>query len=154
MPQKTKQQAKMANRRRQVASLYLRGHTQQQIADQLDVTQATISKDVNWLLQQWREEHQHETDLRVAKHLEELTAMRREAWDTLPEGKERIEALLKIQDRETKLLGLDSPKRHDIGLALSPEVQAMAQQLGINKADIVREFEALIRSEAERVNSS
>ena len=45
-------------------------------------------------------------------------------------------------------------ERHDIGLALSPEVQAMAQQLGINKADIVREFEALIRSEAERVNSS
>ena len=45
-------------------------------------------------------------------------------------------------------------ERHDIGLALSPEVQAMAQQLGINKADIVREFEALIRAEAERVNSS
>lgn len=45
-------------------------------------------------------------------------------------------------------------ERHDIGLALSPEVQAMAQQLGINKADIVREFEALIRAEAERVNST
>ena len=45
-------------------------------------------------------------------------------------------------------------ERHDIGLALSPEVQAMTQQLGINKQDIVREFEALIRAEAERVTNN
>ena len=55
---------------------------------------------------------------------------------------------------KTKFKERGYTERHDIGLALSPEVQAMAQQLGINKADIVREFEALIRAEAERVNSS
>ena len=44
-------------------------------------------------------------------------------------------------------------ERHDIGLALSPETMAMASKLGISKQDIVREFEALIRAEAERVNS-
>ena len=44
-------------------------------------------------------------------------------------------------------------ERHDIGLALSPETMAMAAKLGISKQDIVREFEALIRAEAERVNS-
>lgn len=45
-------------------------------------------------------------------------------------------------------------ERHDIGLQLSPEATALAKQLGIDKADIVREFEALIRAEAERVNST
>lgn len=114
MPRNTQRQAQITERRRNVASLYLRGHTQQQIADVLQVSQPTVSNDVNWLLAQWRDEHQHETDLRVAKHLEELAAMRRDAWELVPEGKERIDALLKIQDRETRLLGLDSPKRQQV----------------------------------------
>ena len=54
---------------------------------------------------------------------------------------------------KTKFKERGYTERHDIGLALSPETMAMASKLGISKQDIVREFEALIRAEAERVNS-
>ena len=54
---------------------------------------------------------------------------------------------------KTKFKERGYTERHDIGLALSPETMAMANKLGISKQDIVREFEALIRAEAERVNS-
>ena len=53
---------------------------------------------------------------------------------------------------KTKFKERGYTERHDIGLALSPETMAMASKLGISKQDIVREFEALIRAEAERVN--
>lgn len=53
---------------------------------------------------------------------------------------------------KTKFKERGYTERHDIGLALSPETMAMAAKLGISKQDIVREFEALIRAEAERVN--
>ena len=53
---------------------------------------------------------------------------------------------------KTKFKERGYTERHDIGLALSPETMAMANKLGISKQDIVREFEALIRAEAERVS--
>ena len=45
-------------------------------------------------------------------------------------------------------------ERHDIGLAISPDTLKLANELGISESDIVREFEALIRAEAEKISDS
>lgn len=45
-------------------------------------------------------------------------------------------------------------ERHDIGLAISPDTLKLANELGISESDIVREFEALIRAEAEKISNS
>lgn len=45
-------------------------------------------------------------------------------------------------------------ERHDIGLAISPDTMKLANELGISESDIVREFEALIRAEAEKISNS
>ena len=45
-------------------------------------------------------------------------------------------------------------ERHDIGLAVSPDTLKLANELGISESDIVREFEALIRAEAEKISNS
>lgn len=42
-------------------------------------------------------------------------------------------------------------ERHEIGLALSAEVTHLVSQLGIDKQDVLREFEALVREEAKRL---
>jgi hypothetical protein len=55
---------------------------------------------------------------------------------------------------KTKFKNRGYTERHEhVGLALSPDIMQLAEQIGINKSDIVREFEALIRAEAEKANS-
>ena len=56
---------------------------------------------------------------------------------------------------KTKFKNRGYTERHEhVGLALSPDIMQLAEQIGINKSDIVREFEALIRAEADKVNNS
>ena len=56
---------------------------------------------------------------------------------------------------KTKFKNRGYIERHEhVGLALSPDIMQLAEQIGINKSDIVREFEALIRAEADKVNNS
>ena len=45
-------------------------------------------------------------------------------------------------------------ERHDIGLSVSPDTLKLANELGISESDIVREFEALIRAEAEKISNN
>lgn len=117
-------------RRKEVARLYLKGYTQQQIADQLDVSRVTINRDVQSVLAQWREETNHDTSERVAKQAMELADMRLRAWSAyqkaVGEGKDAekrprterelnaLALLLRIQEREAKLYGLDAPSRTEV----------------------------------------
>ena len=122
----------IVKRRREVARLYLKGYTQQQIADQLEVSRVTINRDVQAVLAQWQEETSHDTSERVAKQAMELADMRLRAWsayqkavgeskDGQAEKRPRTERelnalalLLRIQEREAKLYGLDAPTRTEV----------------------------------------
>ena len=122
----------MQKRRKEVASLYLKGYTQQQIADKLEVSRQTINGDVQAVLAQWREETSHAMSERVAKQAMQLEDMRLRAWTAYTKavaenrdgqsekrsrGEKELNALallLRIQEREAKLYGLDAPNRTEV----------------------------------------
>ena len=122
----------MQKRRKEVASLYLKGYTQQQIADKLEVSRQTINGDVQAVLAQWREETSHAMSERVAKQAMQLEDMRLRAWtaytkavaenrdgqsEKRPRSEKELNAialLLRIQEREAKLYGLDAPNRTEV----------------------------------------
>ena len=122
----------MQKRRKEVANLYLKGYTQQQIADKLEVSRQTINGDVQAVLAQWRDETSHDMSERVAKQAMELADMRLRAWSAYqkavgenrdgqsekrPRSEKELNALallLRIQERESKLYGLDAPSRTEV----------------------------------------
>ena len=74
-------QREIDERRRRVSELYLRAVRQVDIADELDVTQGTISTDIAWLRKQWREEFLHNVDERVSDELARIDELERVAWE-------------------------------------------------------------------------
>lgn len=72
--------AAIDHRRQQVAALYLQGWKQAEIARHLDVAQATVCNDVEFLCRQWRASAQRDIALAVGMELEKLERLMREAW--------------------------------------------------------------------------
>ena len=70
--QKSKKQAEIAERRRLVASLYLRHVHQADIARELGVDQATVSRDITALKEDWRAQALSDVQDRVRRELAEL----------------------------------------------------------------------------------
>lgn len=128
MPNKrsTKTTVKTQERRKEVAKLYLRGVSQTEIAERLGVVQSTISKDVSALLEQWKATQERTIDDAVTRQLEELKQIISTAWQCLFQSESDdakakwLDVIMKAQDRESKLLGLDAPKRTDVTTAGEP----------------------------------
>lgn len=64
-----------------VAELRLKGWSQQQIADYLEVDQSTVSRDLKALEQQWKETALRDFALDRAMTLEKLRLAEKEYWD-------------------------------------------------------------------------
>jgi hypothetical protein len=71
----------ISDRRAKVAELYLRGVRQTQIAADLDVNQATISRDLAALRDEWLQSALVDLDQFKAKELAKIDELEREAWD-------------------------------------------------------------------------
>lgn len=116
MPHNPRPKIKIDERRKKVAALYLRGYNQQTIADQFGVSQATISNDIKALLKTWREKRETDVEDAVTRQVEELRLIREKAWGQWRSTNDVrwLDTVMKAQDRESKLLGLDAPKRTDV----------------------------------------
>lgn len=78
-----KQQGKtlaIAKRREQVAELYLRGFSQCAIAEQLQVSQPTISLDIKSIHTEWKASAVRDHDALLEKELRKIDRLEREAW--------------------------------------------------------------------------
>jgi transposase len=131
------------NRRQQVSDKYLRGMPQMQIADELGVNQATISRDLAELRKEWLERSINHIDQKKAIELAKLDRLEVtfwEAWElslkdvetiteevggkygpkttTRREGQSGnpafLEGVLKCINKRCELLGLDAPKRTEL----------------------------------------
>ena len=69
-------------RREKVASMYLSARTQNEIAIQLEVTQATVSTDLKALQKQWQANALQSIDKIKAKELAAIDRLEREYWDS------------------------------------------------------------------------
>lgn len=114
--------AEIAARQKQVAALLLNRVSQVDIADKLNVDEATICRDVKALFKKYSAECQEDISHHVARELAELDRMELEASvmyqqfkgdknKNIPtnskEANKWLETRLKIKDRRSKLLGLD-----------------------------------------------
>jgi len=114
--------AEIEYRRNQVAALYLNRMTQPEIVETLkkkgipDVSQSTVSRDIKFLKNRWREESEEDIKLIVARENAELDRMELELAALYQMAKKigdmknvikLIDQRLHIKDRRMRLLGLD-----------------------------------------------
>ena len=128
-------------RRTIVARLVLRGMTQREIVESLarQLTNgdgnpwslATVNRDIKAIRKDWRKEARRDYDIHVAHMLAEYREVRRQAWVN-----KDYDLVLKVCDRECKLLGLDKPDR----LVLTWREEAEAA--GVDASEV---FEQLVR---------
>lgn len=116
MPRKTKKKAELETRRRDVARLYNRRFTQEQIAEALGVNQSTVSRDIAVLLERWQGQQQDEIDTVIARELVELDLMEKELWTQWQATKDSkvMRLVLDVKKRRADLLGLDAPQRQEV----------------------------------------
>lgn len=75
-------------RRRRVAELYLRGWSQREIADDIDMSVATVNRDLSAIQEQWTESALIDMDVAMARQLARLQKLEDEAWEAWHKSKE------------------------------------------------------------------
>lgn len=80
MPQARTKATEQIQRRNRVASLYLRGHTQAEIAEQVGVDRSTVSRDLEWVRGEWLDSAIRDFDEHRAKELARIDETERQAW--------------------------------------------------------------------------
>lgn len=128
----------VTGRRKEAARLYLEGHTQAAIGERLGVNQSTVSRDLDAVRQEWKDNAVHDVGEVKAKELAKLDALEVQHWEawrrsvgthvkttktvkgrkvetvTVSEdlaGDPRFLAeVLACVERRCKLLGADAPK--------------------------------------------
>jgi hypothetical protein len=127
----------IAQRRQQVAKLYLQGKGQTEIAQELNLTQATISRDLEHVRTAWRESSIRDFDAQRDLEIARLNAIETEAWAAWERSQQPaqtavvsgaagsqtakrtlrhqcgnprfLELALRCNEERRKLLGLDAP---------------------------------------------
>lgn len=114
-------------RRRQVASLVLRGLTQREVEEALKrqrflnpfthkaFSLGTINGDIKALQEQWRQEAQADIETHQARIWAELQEVKRAAW-----GKKDLRSVLQALKQETELLGVNAPQGLDLTTGRQP----------------------------------
>ena len=80
-PETARAKVEMTNRRQQVAEMYLRGMYQADIAEQLKVNQATISRDLAELRKEWLDRSINHIDQKKAIELAKLDRLEVTYWE-------------------------------------------------------------------------
>lgn len=139
MTQKTKHNAEVAARRQAVAHYYLKRIDQCKIVellkeDGIEVSQPTVSRDITYLINQWKKKSETLIDDLIAREAAELNEMEMEATGNYYDAKGRppidecdpgissdqnsmekwMLVRLKIKERRAKMLKLDGPQKVEI----------------------------------------
>ena len=111
MPLDARDRLTIEQRREQVAQLYLAGANQTAIAKQLGISQPTVVRDIQYVKAMWKESQIEAMDDAVTRHLTELDFIREQLRNDYQNSKSitTLKELIRVQEREAKLLGLDAP---------------------------------------------
>lgn len=150
----------LENRRRKVAAMYLRGTSQGDIAERLEVSVSTVERDLSIVRERAKLAAVRSIDEHKAAELETIDRIEREAWKawkrsqkdaitvTRKEGDTKettvrsqgqagnpawLDTVLKCVDRRCRLLGLDAPQQIDLNIhdMTDDELAEQERQLGI-----------------------
>jgi len=145
--------AKRDDRLEKIGRLYLQGETQQAIAQELGVSQPTVSIDLKELRSRWRQSAIRDFDEAIAQELAKIDLVEREYWEQWERSKQvrltrrneksgeavkeitieeaglgnprYLDGVMSCIDRRCRLLGLDSElKYQDLTTAITKLIQA------------------------------
>lgn len=139
MPVTTKRKTVIVNRRQEVSERYLRGMYMAQIADELGVDTATVSRDLSELRKEWLERSINHVDQKKAIELAKLDRLEVTFWEAWERSKENaethierstpnghivedksvgqsgnpafLEGVLKCITKRCEIIGIDAPKK-------------------------------------------
>jgi DNA-binding transcriptional MocR family regulator len=135
----------IAERRTMVAQLILAHMSVRQMAAHLNVSPATVQKDINVLRREWQQQRLEAMDQAGAEELQRLIAIERLLWPLIfgrTHDLQALDRLFKVYERRAKLLGTDAPTR--IEHLLTQEAERLAADLGLNVADLIADAEAIL----------
>lgn len=81
MPVARAKKLELVQRRRRIAELYCKGKTQHEIAQELGISQGSVSLDLGKIRAQWREATLEDFTDRLSRELARLDAVERAAWE-------------------------------------------------------------------------
>lgn len=168
MPRKKTSDQIIAKRRAIVGKLRARAMTIDEITDALARPEAdggywnpetgepwsrpTVIRDIHALTAEWREIAAADIADHKARQLSEIQAVKSKAWEIVD-----LQVLIRALKREADLLGLDQPKKIEIGVMFSEAtLQALAvlEQHGIKRDSIGDAFERWIQAYADQVTAN
>jgi hypothetical protein len=122
MTGKRRSKSQLTRDRKRVAELYLKGRLQVEIAEELGVDQSTISRDIDYLIDEWQADSINAIDIALGRELAKINLLEETywtEWQTSKEPNARVDPrfLQGVQwcvNRRIKLLGLDGPVRKEI----------------------------------------
>jgi Sigma-70, region 4 len=136
-----------AEHRLQALRLRKEGYTYEAIGTRLGISRQRAHQLVTEELAKLRAETPEAAEEVRQLELERLDAMLR---ILAPKVKRAdlgaIQTVLKIMERRAKLLGLDAPQEFTV--LLKREVEALADELGLDAAEVLAEAEAILAGEA------
>jgi hypothetical protein len=77
----TRRPAEIERDRRNIASLYLKGKIQAEIAFELGISQPTVSREIKTLVDEWKQERVYDINEAKAKELAKLDVLELEYWN-------------------------------------------------------------------------
>lgn len=97
-----------------VASLLVRGLTYREISREVGLSIGAISGYVKAIRAEWREERLDSLEEYTTQQLVKLAALEAPMMEQALEGNQRaVDRCLRILERQSALLGLDAPKKHE-----------------------------------------
>lgn len=131
-------------RREQVANLRLQGKTQREIAEKLNISAATVNRDLAALVADWQQRAGAALDHHIGRQYAELEQIKRAAW-----AEDDLKSVLKALEVEIKLLGTAQPSVLELrgadSRALADLLEALKRQ-GMSAGDV---FAAMLNEIAQ-----
>lgn len=163
---KVRSASEKAYDRMKIAELNKAGLSQEEIAEELKISQPTVSRDLAYLERQWAARANQLTEEKQNLILAELDWVREEAKDAFKRSKKvAVTAKGIVRAGKSEFAGdprfLDVVQRavHEViemlglkeatAIKLSPEALALLTVLGVDKAQVVKAFEAILREQAQ-----
>lgn len=120
----------IALRRAQVSQMRLARRTIREIAAALNVSLATVHKDLTAVREEWAERREQNYNDWVAEELALLDRLQRTLLPKAVEGDDRaIHRILNVMDRRARMLGLDQPERFTVQVVTIDMIDAEIARL-------------------------
>jgi len=139
----------MVDRRCKVAGMLLRAQTYKEIAQEVGVTPATVTKDVQAILKDLETETLREAEAYRKVEMRRLDVALAAIWNAVEDGDpQAVDRLLKIQDQRAKYMpGVQDAQKHELSGPNGGPITYLEQQREADR--ILSEVEAYEQSKRD-----